>query len=199
MLVSTIGAWNVLSIFPQTEEIARAMLASSAVIALIAGLALSTPLGNLGAGVLVAFTQPVRIGDRVTIGEHTGFVEQINMIYTVLVTDDERRVFVPNTQLASTCGREPDDPRPAPDRDGEPPRPARRPLGDARATVLRAIDAVEGLHRQGAKVLVGDVTGNVVLLTVSASAPLDADVTQLGSDVREAALRALAEAGHLAA
>jgi hypothetical protein len=48
-------------------------------------------------------------------------------------------------------------------------------------------------------VLVGDVTGNVVTLTVSASAPLDADVTQLGSDVREAALAALGEAGHLAA
>ena len=73
-----IGVWSVLSIFPQTEEIAHALLASSAVLALFAGLALSTPLGNLGAGVLVAFTQPVRIGDRVTIGEQTGFVEQIN-------------------------------------------------------------------------------------------------------------------------
>ena len=103
VLVSTIGIWNVLSIFPMTEEVARAMLASSAVIALIAGLALSTPLGNLGAGVLVAFTQPVRIGDRVTIGEHTGFVEQISMIYTRLVTDDERRVYVPNTQLANSA------------------------------------------------------------------------------------------------
>ena len=65
MIVATIGAWSVLSIFPQTEEIARALLASSAVLAVVAGLALSTPLGNLGAGVLVAFTQPVRIGDRV--------------------------------------------------------------------------------------------------------------------------------------
>ena len=103
MIVATIGAWSVLSIFPQTEEIARALLASSAVLAVVAGLALSTPLGNLGAGVLVAFTQPVRIGDRVTIGDHTGFVEQINMIYTALVTDDERRVFVPNTQLTNTA------------------------------------------------------------------------------------------------
>ena len=83
MIVATIGAWSVLSIFPQTEEIARALLASSAVLAVVAGLALSTPLGNLGAGVLVAFTQPVRIGDRVTINDQTGFVEQINMIYTV--------------------------------------------------------------------------------------------------------------------
>ena len=103
MIVATIGAWSVLSIFPQTDEIARALLASSAVLAVVAGLALSTPLGNLGAGVLVAFTQPVRIGDRVTINDNTGFVEQINMIYTVLVTDDERRVYVPNTQLTNTA------------------------------------------------------------------------------------------------
>ena len=50
VLVSTIGIWNVLSIFPMTEEIARAMLASSAVIALIAGLALSTPSGTSARG-----------------------------------------------------------------------------------------------------------------------------------------------------
>ena len=199
VIVAAIGAWSVLSIFPQTEEVARALLASSAVLAVVAGLALSTPLGNLGAGVLVAFTQPVRIGDRVTINDHTGFVEQINMIYTVLVTDDERRVFVPNTQLTNSAivNRTIRDPR----RIVTANVPVRldAPLGDARATVLRAVDEVEGLHRHGAKVLVGDVTGSVVVLTVTASAPLDADVTQLGSDVREAAIGALADAGHLAA
>jgi hypothetical protein len=46
---------------------------------------------------------------------------------------------------------------------------------------------------------VGDVTGTVVSLTILASAPLDANVTQLGSHVREAALGALAERGYLAA
>jgi len=73
------------------------------------------------------------------------------------------------------------------------------PLDEARAAVLRSIDSVAGLHRHGAKVLVGEVAGNAVWLTVSASAPLDADVTQLGSDIREAGLVALADAGHLAA
>ncbi len=199
VIVAVIGAWSVLSIFPQTEEIAHALLASSAVIALIAGLALSTPLGNLGAGVLVAFTQPVRIGDRVTIGEHTGFVEQINMIYTALLTDDERRVFVPNTQLASNAivNRTIRDPRRVVT--VEIPVRLGAPLDDARSTILRAIDSVEGFHHGRAKVLVGDVSGNVIMLTAIASAPLDANVTQLGSDVREAALSALAEAGHLAA
>ena len=121
------------------------------------------------------------------------------MIYTVLVTDDERRVYVPNTQLTNTAivNRTIRDPR----RIVTATVPVRidAPLADARATVLRAVDAIEGLHRHGAKVLVGDVTGNVVVLTVNASAPLDADVVQLGSDVREAALEALSDAGHLAA
>lgn len=199
VLVAAIGAWSVLSIFPQTEEVARALLASSAVLAVVAGLALSTPLGNLGAGVLVAFTQPVRIGDRVTIGEHTGFVEQINTIYTALVTDDEKRVYVPNTQLTSSAivNRTIRDPRRVVSVD----LPVRlgAPIDEARSTVLRAIDSIEGLHHGMAKVLVGDVGANVVWLTAIASAPLDANVTQLGSDVREASLGALADAGHLAA
>ena len=46
--------------------------------------------------------------------------------------------------------------------------------------------------------LVGDVTGNAVWLTAMASAPLDADVIQLGSDLREVLLGALGDAGYLA-
>ena len=198
VIVGAIGAWSVLSIFPQTEEVARALLASSAVLAVVAGLALSTPLGNLGAGVLVAFTQPVRIGDRVTVGDHTGFVEEIHTIYTALVTDDEKRVFVPNTQLTSAAivNRTIRDPRRVVSVD----LPIRlgAPIDPARAAVLSAVDAVQGLGPGGAKVLVGNVGTDVVWLTAIASAPLDANVTQLGSDVREAALGALADSGYLA-
>jgi len=199
VIVATIGAWSVLSIFPATKEVASALLASSAVLALIAGLALSTPLGNLGSGFLIAFTQPVRIGDRVTISNHTGFVEQINMIYTALVTDDERRVFIPNTQLTASAieNRTIRDPRrivtvAIPIRLGV-------HVADARATALEALDGIAGLHRNASKVLVGDVSGNAVALTIVASAPLAADVTQLGSDMREAVLGALGDAGYLAA
>ena len=57
-LIGLIGAWSVLSTFPATEKVASAFLASSAVLAVIAGLALTTPLGNLGSGVMLAFTLP---------------------------------------------------------------------------------------------------------------------------------------------
>src|SRR5262249_40870216 len=112
-LVGLIGVWSVLSKFPATEQVASAFLASSAVLAVIAGLALTTPLGNLGSGVLLAFTQPVRLGDRVTIDDHTGIVDTISLSYTALTTDEGRRIFVPNTRMVSTTlvNRSVDDPR----------------------------------------------------------------------------------------
>jgi small-conductance mechanosensitive channel len=102
-LVVLIGAWSVLSVFPTTQEVASAFLASGAVLAIVAGVALSTPLGNLGSGVLLAFTQPVRLGDRVTVGEHTGVVERISLSYTALVTDEGPHVFVPNQMMVSSA------------------------------------------------------------------------------------------------
>ena len=198
-LVTLIGIWSVLSIYPQTAEVGRAMLASSAVLAVFAGLALNTPLGNLGSGVLVAFTQPIRLGDRVTIGEQTGFVEQINLIYTVLVTDDERRIFVPNTQLTTTSilNRTIRDPR----RTVTASLPVRlgAPIEDARRVVLEAADGVADAARLDIRVTVGEVGEKVVWLTATALAPLDADVLGIGSEIRERALAALGDAGLLPA
>jgi small-conductance mechanosensitive channel len=101
-LVVLIGIWSVLSVFTATQEVASAFLASGAVLALVAGVALSTPLGNLGSGVLLAFTQPVRLGDLITIDEHTGVVEEMTLSYTALVTEEGDYVFVPNQTMVST-------------------------------------------------------------------------------------------------
>lgn len=194
VIVALIGTWSVLSIYPTTSEVARALLASSAVLAIFAGLALNTPLSNLGSGVLVAFTQPVRLGDRVTVGEHTGFVEAIELIYTTLVTDDERRIFIPNNQLTSTIvvNRTIRDPR----RTVTAALPVRldAPIDRARAVVLEAARSVEDAARLDIRVTVGDVTEKVVWLTATALAPLDADVAGIGSELRERALAALAGA-----
>jgi small conductance mechanosensitive channel len=102
-LIVLIGLWSVLSVFRVTQEVASAFLASGAVLALVAGVALSTPLGNLGSGVLLAFTQPARLGDRITIGEHTGVVAEITLSYTQLVSDDGTHIYVPNQNMVSTA------------------------------------------------------------------------------------------------
>jgi small-conductance mechanosensitive channel len=196
-LVGLIGAWNVLSIFPSTEEVARAFLASSAVLALIAGLALTVPLGNLGSGILLAFTQPVRLGDRIEVAGHTGIVDEISLSYTALTTDEGRRIFVPNTTMASTVlvNRSVDDPRrlvtvSLPVRLGA-------PLADARRIALEASAASPPGADLEVDVLVGELTGTTASLEIVAFAPFGADATRVASDVREHAVTALGDAGYL--
>ena len=198
-LVAVIAVWNVLSIYPETDQIVNAILASGAVLALFVGLAFSTPLSNLGSGLLVAFAQPLRLGDRVSIGEHTGFVEEIDLLYTTLVTDEARRVFIPNSQLTSTMivNRTIRDPRRVVS--AEFPVRLGASLEQARSTVFEAVDGLPGVRQGATRVLVGDVREGKVWLTVTASAPLDADVAQLGSDLRATVLDALAKADALAA
>ena len=77
------------------------MLASSAIIAAIVGLAARQTLANLIAGVMLTIAQPLRIGDQVTILDQTGVVEDVRLNYTVLRTGEGRRLLVPNERLAS--------------------------------------------------------------------------------------------------
>jgi len=76
------------------------VLASSAVLGLVVGFAARQTLANAVAGVLLAITQPIRIGDLVTFEGETGTVEDIRLTYTYVRTDDGRRVIVPNERLA---------------------------------------------------------------------------------------------------
>ena len=101
-VVSIIGALAALSTVPDTQDLARTLLASGAVVAAIIGFALRTPLANVAAGMQLAFTQPFRLGDRIAVCEVTGVVEEIKLSYTVLRRDDGRRAFLPNEQLIAT-------------------------------------------------------------------------------------------------
>jgi small-conductance mechanosensitive channel len=193
-LVGLIGAWSVLSTFPATEQVASAFLASSAVLAVIAGLALTTPLGNLGSGVLLAFTQPVRLGDRVTVDDHTGIVDEISLSYTALTTDEGRRIFVPNTKMVSTTivNRSVDDPRrlvtvEIPVRLGA-------PIGRARDVVMEAAARSPHGEELALYVQVGELSERTAWLNIVAYAPFGADVSQISSEIREGAVAALGEA-----
>jgi small-conductance mechanosensitive channel len=99
--VLTVGILSALLVIPAVRAVAGTILASSAVIALIIGFAAQTTLSNFIAGLLVAFTQPVRLGDRVEVGQASGIVEEIGLTYTLIRADDGGRFFVPNTKLAS--------------------------------------------------------------------------------------------------
>jgi small-conductance mechanosensitive channel len=196
-VVALIGVWSVLSVFPATEEVARAFLASSAVLAVIAGLALTTPLGNLGSGVLLAFTQPVRLGDRITVDEHTGTVDAISLSYTALATDEGRRIFVPNSKMVSTTlvNRSVEDPR----RPVSVQLPVRidAHLGEARRLTVEAASRTPQGADLDLDVQVGELSERTAWLNVVAYAPFGADVSTVASEIREHALAALGEAGLL--
>lgn len=100
-VILVVGFFSALLVIPQVRAVAGGLLASSAVLGIIVGFASQRTLGNFVAGLLIAISQPVRLGDRVTYGGETGVVEDIGLTYTFIRTTDQARLIVPNEKLAS--------------------------------------------------------------------------------------------------
>jgi small-conductance mechanosensitive channel len=90
-----------LLVIPQVRAIAGALLASGAVLGIIVGFASQRTLGNFVAGLLIAFTQPLRLGDRIVVDGTEGIVEEIRLTHTYVRADDDTRLVIPNEKLAS--------------------------------------------------------------------------------------------------
>jgi small-conductance mechanosensitive channel len=101
-LIVVIGAGIAAAQIPEVSSVATGLLASSAVLGLVIGFAARQTLANAIAGILLAITQPVRIGDLVTFEEETGQVEDMKLTYTYIRLDDGRRLIVPNERLAES-------------------------------------------------------------------------------------------------
>jgi small-conductance mechanosensitive channel len=99
--ILVVGFFSALLVIPQVRAIAGGLLASSAVLGIIVGFASQRTLGNIVAGLLIAITQPVRLGDRVTYAGEQGVIEDIGLTYTFIRTSDDARLVVPNEKLAS--------------------------------------------------------------------------------------------------
>ena len=67
---------------------------------LAAGLALQGSLANFAGGVLLLMVKPFKVGDYIVQGDLEGTVSEIQMIYTYLLTPDNRKVVIPNGKLA---------------------------------------------------------------------------------------------------
>jgi small conductance mechanosensitive channel len=100
-----IGVLSALLVLPEVRAVATALLASSAVIGLVLGFAAQRTIGNFIAGLLIAFTQPVRLGDEIELDGERGIVEEVGLIYTWLRTTDSDRLVVPNEKLVSETVR----------------------------------------------------------------------------------------------
>ena len=99
-VILLIGLGIALSQFRGVDNIATSLLASGVVAAAIIGFAARQTLANFVAGVMLAITQPLRVGDWVTFEDHYGVVEDVRLNYTIL-RSGETRVVIPNERLAA--------------------------------------------------------------------------------------------------
>ena len=96
-----VGLLSALLVIPQVRAVAGGLLASSAVLGIVIGFASQRTIGNFVAGLLIAITQPIRLGDRVEVENTLGSVEEIGLTYTFIRTDEGARLVIPNEKLAS--------------------------------------------------------------------------------------------------
>jgi small-conductance mechanosensitive channel len=96
VLIAIVAALNQFDFF---QTLARSLLASAGIAGLVLGLAAQRTLGNVFAGVQLALTQPVSIGDSVVFEGEWGWIEEILLTYVVIRTWDLRRLVVPINYL----------------------------------------------------------------------------------------------------
>ncbi|HET7128205.1 MAG TPA: mechanosensitive ion channel domain-containing protein [Gaiellaceae bacterium] len=170
-----IGILSALLVVPQIRTVAGGVLASSAVIGLVIGFASQRTIGNVVAGILIAVSQPLRLGDEVEVEGTRGVVEEIGLTYTWIRTRDNDRLVVPNERLASETIRN---------------STIRNAESHAEATVevpsanLRA--TVSALESDGDEVYVTDLQGDTATVVVRRRVAVWGIADRASSDLRVA-------------
>jgi small-conductance mechanosensitive channel/CRP-like cAMP-binding protein len=101
VLSTTLYAIACLPVLKTTLQIDLAgLLATSAILSVVLGLAMQDTLGNLFAGLSLQLERPFEVGDFVSIGEHTGQIAQIGWRATRIETRRLESVTLPNNIIA---------------------------------------------------------------------------------------------------
>ena len=191
-VIVAVGVLSALLTIPAVRTVAGAALASSAVVALVIGFAAQRTLSNAVAGILIALTQPLRIGDRVEVARQTGVVEEIALTYTFIRLDDRSRLVIPNDKLASDTIRNSTVVSPEKVAEISVQVPFARELGPVVELVRREV-----ADDPGAEVFVSAL-GEHATLTVRANAPDEAAADVLQRELRLRVHERLRAAGALA-
>ena len=103
-IIVVVGVVAIIGTFEVARQAMTTVLASAGVLSVIAGLAAQQTLGNVFAGLQLAFTDAIRVGDVVVAGEkkETGSVEEIALSYVVVRIWDERRLIIPCRYFTQT-------------------------------------------------------------------------------------------------
>lgn len=100
-IVIVVAASIIMSQFPSLEKLGVSLMASAGIATVIVGIAAQSTLGNIIAGLQIAITKPVRIGDAVIIEDEYGFVEDIHFTYMIVRTWDLKRKIIPLKSVIS--------------------------------------------------------------------------------------------------
>ena len=185
VVVSVIAGAAVLLQFPGMKAFGTSMLASAGVLGIVAGIAAQSTLGNLFAGLSIAFGDMVRIGDTVVVDEEYGTVDEIAISYLVVRTWDERRLTMPvsyftskpfenwsrgGSQLTGTVYLHLDH---------------RAPIDELRAKTAELVRANDHWDGRSWSLVVTDTTPTTIEVRAAASARTADDVWTLRCDLRE--------------
>jgi len=94
-----VGVAAALMTFDTIKQLGASILASAGITGLIVGLAAQKVIANFLAGLQIAFTGPINIGDVVVIEGEWGRIEEITTTYVILKIWDERRLIVPFSKI----------------------------------------------------------------------------------------------------
>lgn len=101
VIIAILAIGFALFTFPAVQGVGAGLLASAGVLSVIGGLAAQSVLGNLFAGIQLAFSNAIRVGDVVVVKDEWGTVGEITLSYVVIYIWDERRLIVPSTHFTS--------------------------------------------------------------------------------------------------
>jgi small-conductance mechanosensitive channel len=86
---------------PGVQPLAASLLAGAGVVGIVLGIAAGPLIGNFIAGIQIALTQPIKIGDVVVINGEWGHIGEITSAYVVVYIWDKRRLIVPLSKIVN--------------------------------------------------------------------------------------------------
>ncbi|PWU43314.1 mechanosensitive ion channel protein MscS [Micromonospora globispora] len=100
IVILTVGV--MLMTFPAVRGIGAGVLTSAGVVGVVAALAAQSLLGNVFAGLQLAFSDAVRLDDVVVVEGEWGRIEELTLSYVVVQIWDDRRLILPTSYFTST-------------------------------------------------------------------------------------------------
>ncbi len=100
VMIKILGVAVLLSILTSVFNVsASAAITLGSFTGLVIGFATQQVLGQAVAGIFLLFARPIKNGEKITVAGQTGIVQEIDLMYTVILSDDGRQILIPNGSI----------------------------------------------------------------------------------------------------